>query len=229
MCKIGRFSKLFQHTAARRRLASILVLCIFAYMFQHTAARRRLGGSSGGSNQPKKFQHTAARRRLGNGSHLLKCTHSLFQHTAARRRLVRFSIFPSCFLGFNTQPPEGGWVKDGSTNLYRKPVSTHSRPKAAGNQSNHFFPLFQVSTHSRPKAAGNIIVDIVPVRAFQHTAARRRLAKSDLLHFYRPRFNTQPPEGGWFGKHFGQQDVVVFQHTAARRRLVKTVAVSVQD
>ena len=34
--------------------------------------------------------------------------------------------------GFNTQPPEGGWV-----GLYRRPksflfVSTHSRPKAAG-------------------------------------------------------------------------------------------------
>ena len=32
-------------------------------------------------------------------------------------------------------------------------------------------------------------------------------------------FNTQPPEGGWFGQ-FGFDDLPIkFQHTAARRRL----------
>ena len=53
---------------------------------------------------------------------------------------------------FNTQPPEGGW--GGS-------------------------PAFQinlkVSTHSRPKAAGNRNLQICPTYWFQHTAARRRL------------------------------------------------------
>ena len=33
--------------------------------------------------------------------------------------------------GFNTQPPEGGWMADGMGNLIGW-VSTHSRPKAAG-------------------------------------------------------------------------------------------------
>ena len=35
--------------------------------------------------------------------------------------------------------------------------------------------------------------------AFQHTAARRRLAQSDARRIFPLRFNTQPPEGGWMG------------------------------
>ena len=77
---------------------------------------------------------------------------------------------------FNTQPPEGGWAAVWGIRLIWQ-VSTHSRPKAAGNQ--HCFTLtaimfqhtaarrrlgakqpidglmFDVSTHSRPKAAGS--------------------------------------------------------------------------
>ena len=78
-------------------------------MFQHTAARRRLAASSWGgffleqrfNTQPpeggwiignggapliKLFQHTAARRRLDKNKQL-GMTELGFQHTAARRRL----------------------------------------------------------------------------------------------------------------------------------------------
>ena len=76
-----------------------------------------------------------------------------FQHTAARRRLENHAD-----RGKDTQP-----------------VSTHSRPKAAG-----------------PKAGCK------KCAKFQHTAARRRLG---VLHRQKNRpkkgFNTQPPEGGW--------------------------------
>ena len=99
--------------------------------------------------------------------------------------------------GFNTQPPEGGWTENGfiQTNIR---VSTHSRPKAAGDKDAVIYPpywfqhtaarrrlvAFQeffadsglVSTHSRPKAAGTIAQPVC------------RLSVS---------FNTQPPEGGW--------------------------------
>ena len=34
-------------------------------MFQHTAARRRLAGATGSGKTTFMFQHTAARRRLG--------------------------------------------------------------------------------------------------------------------------------------------------------------------
>ena len=58
-------------------------------------------------------------------------------------------------MSFNTQPPEGGWVKFDGEELELM-VSTHSRLKAAGVA--FLFPVqsFAVSTHSRLKAAGDI-------------------------------------------------------------------------
>ena len=76
---------------------------------------------------------------------------------------------------------------------------------------------------------------------FQHTAARRRLARWSVSNGRRSSFNTQPPEGGWEmkGASFsvictvsthsrpkaaGTSSIMEsllfkFQHTAARRRL----------
>ncbi len=34
--------------------------------------------------------------------------------------------------GFNTQPPEGGWTETAALKAQYAQVSTHSRPKAAG-------------------------------------------------------------------------------------------------
>ena len=81
-------------------------------------------------------------------------------------------------------------------------------------------PVAPVSTHSRPKAAGGDSGQVVSLGGFQHTAARRRLASdltsttddTDVSTHSRPKaagllcfkesrgyscFNTQPPEGGW--------------------------------
>ena len=57
---------------------------------------------------------------------------STFQHTAARRRLVRMMIHLIKIKGFNTQPPEGGWMDSTVKEVNLTFVSTHSRPKAAG-------------------------------------------------------------------------------------------------
>ena len=84
------------------------------------------------------FQHTAARRRLDR-LRLTQTSGLLFQHTAARRRLV----FPVI------QIINAFWV------------STHSRPKAAGNSRLYYGMQFVVSTHSRPKAAGIGTVSVV--------------------------------------------------------------------
>ncbi len=123
----------------------------------------------------------------------------MFQHTAARRRLGQ-----SCKMAYN------GWL-----------VSTHSRPKAAGEQPPQQpapHKWFQhtaarrrlevriycilvtqaVSTHSRPKAAGKASPTELIAVWFQHTAARRRLGRLTRLG----------------------RVAVQFQHTAARRRLV---------
>ena len=76
---------------------------------------------------------------------------------------------------FNTQPPEGGWVID-ICNLALSHVSTRSRPKAAGFSGALLFTTEEVSTRSRPKAAGGwIIFFLCEISCF----------------------NTQPPEGGW--------------------------------
>ena len=123
----------------------------------------------------------------------------LFQHTAARRRLEENTITFGVF----------------------QLVSTHSRPKAAGQSTSITQPFYKVSTHSRPKAAGADTVDI-----YGHLRG----------------FNTQPPEGGWNNADNGFFRIFVsthsrpkaagavlaaltssstFQHTAARRRLEK--------
>ena len=102
--------KTFQHTAARRRLASMLYSAIESFTFQHTAARRRLAGlpirisrlSPCFNTQPPEGGWTLTSSVCG--------MQQLFQHTAARRRL--------------------------DVNIIRMwdaaIVSTHSRPKAAG-------------------------------------------------------------------------------------------------
>ena len=55
-------------------------------------------------------------------------------------------------------------------------VSTHSRPKAAGTLPKGERYGYLVSTHSRPKAAGTMQSTWIVLQKFQLTAARRRLA-----------------------------------------------------
>ena len=131
------------------RLANYLVLRI---TFQHTAARRRLQQYHLQVNICTQFQHTAARRRLRTVI-VTAGGKRWFQHTAARRRL-RLQFLPK-FLPLV--------------------VSTHSRPKAAANQTIKFTETLNVSTHSRPKAAAKI---------------------QKLVLTTSKCFNTQPPEGG---------------------------------
>ena len=121
----------FQHTAARRRLGHTATADLCSGLFQHTAARRRLVMIWLRIGLLRRFQHTAARRRLDAGQHS-RLAYAQFQHTAARRRLVHHlktlfmtdtvsthsrpkaagflnRVYARCLLGFNTQPPEGGW------------------------------------------------------------------------------------------------------------------------
>ena len=106
-----------------------------------------------------------------------------------------------------------------------------------------------VSTHSRPKAAGNVRLKHIRICLFQHTAARRRLVCDDMIsgltisfqHTAARRrldrekmkkrgffcFNTQPPEGGWMSSISWMWMSTLFQHTAARRRLERVRYVQV--
>ena len=120
------------------------------------------------------FQHTAARRRLVTcnrpSDHFL-----LFQHTAARRRLVA-----------PIEPPK---------------------------------PKPPVSTHSRPKAAGFLGSSTTAVMVFQHTAARRRLARSRLKTMGGLRFQHTAARRRLGRRAERCMSFRRFQHTAARRRL----------
>ena len=150
---------------------------------------------------------------------------------------------------FNTQPPEGGWISY-NYRFISFSVSTHSRPKAAGDFWFRPTEVPKVSTHSRPKAAGfSTCKPLGQARCFN-----TQPPEGGWPHFHtgtaticrfntqppeggwvparhtarcRGRFNTQPPEGGWERMDRPSQTQHMFQHTAARRRLApKSYAVS---
>ena len=122
-------------------------------------------------------------------------------------------------------------------------VSTHSRPKAAGDFGRLRVWRFR-GFNTQPPEGGwhsSLLFSLVD-NMFQHTAARRRLGDfiRSSIAFSRS-FNTQPPEGGWQFRHEADnrfflvsthsrpkaagpflptyQKRFLFQHTAARRRL----------
>ena len=78
----------------------------------------------------------------------------LFQHTAARRRLVfaGYQVDFAVLVSTHSRPKAAGQVI--AELLIPEEVSTHSRPKAAGQMNGGAGKLDKVSTHSRPKAAG---------------------------------------------------------------------------
>ena len=84
---------------------AVLILIVF----QLTAARRRLALPPNNPLRCKPFQLTAARRRL-EGAQGVQGLPGVFQLTAARRRLGRVSCSATASMGFNSQPPEGGWT-----------------------------------------------------------------------------------------------------------------------
>ena len=123
----------FQHTAARRRLVQPQQF-ILAHTAVSTHSRPKAAGS--GVTVPSLYFGVSTHSRpkaAGTGLGKKPLLAFEFQHTAARRRLVLLPVLDlSVNPCFNTQPPEGGWkVSFFYTNA--KGVSTHSRPKAAGD------------------------------------------------------------------------------------------------
>ena len=119
------------------------------------------------------------------------CVGDAFQHTAARRRLAApvpgfgargcFNTQPpeggwdgyGAYLGvrqcFNTQPPEGGW-EDYVPRVESLPVSTHSRPKAAGASLKSLAPSgfaapISLSSQEKREREYNTAFSVTPVFA----------------------------------------------------------------
>ena len=116
---------------------------------------------------------THSRPKAAVPAYLPRRNRAWFQHTAARRRLQPHRLSICGGERFNTQPPEGGC----------------DLPTA-------MLDIAYVSTHSRPKAAARAVAVAYLTRAFQHTAARRRLVLTSVWYSSLVSFNTQPPEGG---------------------------------
>ena len=99
--------------------------------FQHTAARRRLVLVINPSNTGA-IVSTHSRPKAAGTTNNVTHNNTTFQHTAARRRLGLWANSRAgWWIRFNTQPPEGGWEPVPPLPP-PEPVSTHSRPKAAG-------------------------------------------------------------------------------------------------
>ena len=184
----------FQHTAARRRLEPTLSGVRIHDPFQHTAARRRLGRHERLDDVPVARFNTQppeggwfsmpfvgcfqtgfnTQPPEGGWGHmrLRKNFMRVFQHTAARRRLAADLYKPKAFLSFQHTAARRRLGSQRTGKYYPLPVSTHSRPKAAGLCASLRFcaPLI-VSTHSRPKAAGTTSPKRMTSLRFQHTAA----------------------------------------------------------
>ena len=164
----------------------------------------------------------------------------VFQHTAARRRLARWSVSNGRRSSFNTQPPEGGWTiaaffaAIGAVSTHSRPkaagdgepvsskhllVSTHSRPKAAGDGEPVSSKHLLVSTHSRPKAAGPQTAQGFLNQLFQHTAARRRLVPCLCKRLPSRQFQHTAARRRLAAIERKPDGERKFQHTAARRRL----------
>ena len=102
----------------------------------------------------------------------------------------------------------------------RRPVSTHSRPKAAGKSHCLLICRTSVSTHSRPKAAGthydkNIFYVVVSTHSRPKAAGNVPIVTN-----LNPSVSThsRPKAAGSYAHDFARY--MEFQHTAARRRLV---------
>ena len=120
---------------------------------------------------------------------------------------------------FNTQPPEGGWLRRWGKS-FPTPMFQHT---AARRRLDVAIAAGEIGKQFQHTAARRRLARFwrFPYQSsrFQHTAARRRLGRWQRRLDGLCRFNTQPPEGGWryfcSRVRYGLQ----FQHTAARRRL----------
>ena len=152
----GANGKMFQHTAARRRLAAIKEI-----------DKKTCNVST--HSRPK-----AAGYRLMKIRKAKRCFNTQPPEGGWVLPTARIAVNGS----FNTQPPEGGWPTR-RLHAQETQVSTHSRPKAAGWHK----PLISTvdnSFNTQPPEGGWAMKTATCFLhvLFQHTAARRRLGLS---------------------------------------------------
>ena len=182
----------FQHTAARRRLASVPPT-IVSKTAVSTHSRPKAAGSPHSKSRWFCSVSTHSRPKAAGSCKWSKAILSgAFQHTAARRRLEQSLV----------------------NAIMAKLVSTHSRPKAAGSQDRDTIYDDSVSTHSRPKAAGDGLC-VCGCGGIVSTHSRPKAAgpETDYRLGRLKGFNTQPPEGGWIHEEAVSVAVSVSTHS----------------
>ena len=147
--------KLFQLTAARRRLGPRLCRVSSAWPFQLTAARRRLAMNDV-FGRFKRDVSTHSRPKAAGSCPAARCCLSAVS-THSRPKAAGYHVEevrdPRSGVSTHSRPKAAG---PGQHSAGPGPgVSTHSRPKAAGDEDITRGALKEVSTHSRPKAAGS--------------------------------------------------------------------------
>ena len=107
-----RLSRAFVSTHSRPKAAGICPsFGMDRRMFQHTAARRRLV-SPGNAHAPVIFVSTHSRPKAAGPTvpHRRELEHR-FNTQPPEGGWKAFDVDMSDFSGFNTQPPEGGWLQ----------------------------------------------------------------------------------------------------------------------
>ena len=99
---------------------------------------------------------------------------------------------------FNTQPPEGGWGDTAANHAADTAVSTHSRPKAAGKNP-LLVPPDSYCFNTQPPEGGWLtqMYTIAMLGSFNTQPPEGGWFGVNSRHTAKPCFNTQPPEGGW--------------------------------
>ena len=144
------------------------------------------------------FQHTAARRRLGNVQ-ARRIARRSFNTQPPEGGWLRVAMVISPALCFNTQPPEGGWNPD-AKRFTADDWFQHTAARRRLGCRFYQVKLFAVvSTHSRPKAAGAAVKEMAFAVTLVSTHSR--------------------PKAAGFSCRVVMVVVLLFQHTAARRRL----------
>ena len=189
-------------------------------MFQHTAARRRLVSLAPRSVISMPVSTHSRPKAAGIKRNRLQLRYSRFNTQPPEGGWKKPPNFPTSAHCFNTQPPEGGW-KFFSLTLSLL-LRFNTQPPEGGWSVFFARAVISaiVSTHSRPKAAGLAAVGIRrALFLFQHTAARRRLAKHlpSISLLMAVSTHSRPKAAGTFTSK--DDAATEFQHTAARRRL----------
>ena len=150
----------FQHTAARRRLVFWVYNLVAWFEFQHTAARRRLVGRIFKTADSMTVSTHSRPKAAGTDCRAWRSLYvRCFNTQPPEGGWILFILNPTWLVSFNTQPPEGGWLQNKGDTMPIRGFNT--QPPEGGWLPSRFAAIIclAVSTHSRPKAAGQSLFD----------------------------------------------------------------------